>query len=462
MTYGEWLMRNSSEYVAVINSQVPTFNNLVISNGLRALSDGVVAFVVLMFLAYTDWRAFLIIGVIIGGTALIYDMVIKGPMKRIGKRQRELVITLTTSVRHAMEGLKELRVLGVEGYFKQRLNTEAVEWANGYAKSQTVGRMPRYIAEFSLVMFIVLFVNLVVWSEGGAQHLAASLGVFALGSMRLIPAVSSMMAFMSQLRVQRELVRHLARDWRNVEGSCDEVVKAACSENNKFLALEVRGLRFKYNNSNEYAVDDVDLMVKAGEAIALIGPSGSGKTTLVDVILGLLVAEQGAVYINSKKINKRSRELLDFVAYLPQNLFLMDDTLKRNIAIGVTDAEIDENRVKDAIRKAQLTELIDQLPAGLETVTGDRGVRLSGGQRQRVSLARAFYHNKSIIILDEATSALDNDTEKEIVREINMLKGTVTLIVIAHRLSTVKECDRIYRLEHGKVVESGDYYSVVK
>ena len=136
--------------------------------------------------------------------------------------------------------------------------------------------------------------------------------------------------------------------------------------------------------------------------------------------------------------------------------------LKRNIAIGVTDAEIDENRVKDAIRKAQLTELIDQLPAGLETVTGDRGVRLSGGQRQRVSLARAFYHNKSIIILDEATSALDNDTEKEIVREINMLKGTVTLIVIAHRLSTVKECDRIYRLEHGKVVESGDYYSVVK
>ena len=463
MKYEEWLERNSSEYVASINSQVPMFINLVISNGLRAFSDGVVAVAVLVFLAYTDWQAFLIIGLLMGGVAYIYDKLIKKPMATIGARQRELVVSMTTTVRHAMEGLKELRVLGVESHFSHQLNNEAVEWAAGYAKSQTVTRMPRYLSEFTLIAFVVLLVNVTAYVSGNTSNITPVLGVFALGAMRLVPSISSMMAFTSQLRVQRNLVEHLAKDWRNLQhtNKSIDMDDALVKQATKFSQLVAQGVSFKYSSAKEFALRNINLTINSGESIALIGSSGSGKTTLVDVLLGLLKPESGHVHSNGIDIHHQPRILMKHVAYLPQHIFMVDDTLKKNIALGLPEAEIDEEKVQRAVKQAQLKELVDQLPNGLKTVIGDRGLRLSGGQRQRVSLARAFYYGKDIIVLDEATSALDNETEQEIVKEIELLKGKVTLIVIAHRLSTVKGCDRIYRLDKGTIVQYGTYEDVV-
>ena len=201
--------------------------------------------------------------------------------------------------------------------------------------------------------------------------------------------------------------------------------------------------------------------IVSGESIGLIGPSGSGKTTMVDVLLGLLEPQQGELYFNGRSLKTSIVEWQSQVAYLPQEMFLIDSSLKHNIVLGIDVNEIDKIRFSKSIRQARLDELVEELPNGIDTIIGERGIRISGGQRQRVALARAFYHERDILIMDEATSALDYETELEIVEEIKHLKGKKTLIVIAHRLTTVEHCDRIYRLEKGHIVEQGSYDKVV-
>jgi ABC-type multidrug transport system fused ATPase/permease subunit len=462
MPYGLWLQRNTSEYITAVNAQVPTFVQMLVATGLRALSDGVVALVVLAFLAYTDWRAFLIILLMLGGIAFGYDRVFRVRLGKIGAEQRLLTIRMTTSVRHAMEGLKELRVLGVEPFFTEHLRQQANQFALRFAKSQTIGRMPRYLAEFGLIIFVVLTVTMTWWLVATTEQLTAVFGVFALGAMRLMPAASSLMAFTSQLRLQRNLVHHLAKDWRDLDQKAsDHPCAPAARSVEPFNELAVEALHFRYPGAREDAICGINLSLRAGESIAFIGTSGSGKTTLVDIMLGLLESQSGEILVNGKPLRDDRRRLLDHVAYLPQNVFLIDDTLRRNVALGTADEDIDDARVIEALRQAQLSELVERSPNGLDTFIGDRGVMISGGQRQRVSLARAFYYRKSIIVMDEATSALDHETEREIVEEINLLKGKTTLIVIAHRLSTVQDCDRIYKLEHGKIVQSGTFRQIV-
>ena len=202
-------------------------------------------------------------------------------------------------------------------------------------------------------------------------------------------------------------------------------------------------------------LNQTSLSIRAGESIGIIGPSGSGKTTLIDLLLGLLKPEGGSISYNGDPLEKKLSKWRSQVAYLPQQVFLIDDTLKNNVALGVEEQKINEKLLLKALHKSQLAELVEQLPEGVNTFLGERGVRLSGGQRQRVALARAFYHQRSVLIMDEATSALDHETEREIVDEIKRLKGQITTIIIAHRLTTVQYCDRIYVLEEGKVVSSG-------
>ncbi len=209
------------------------------------------------------------------------------------------------------------------------------------------------------------------------------------------------------------------------------------------------------------AVENVSLKIKKGQSIALIGKSGSGKTTLVDIILGLLEPNQGDILVDGKSVYNNLRSWQNMIGYIPQSIFLIDDTVERNIAFGVPDSAIDPAKINKALQAAQLEELITQLPQGIQTEVGERGVRLSGGQRQRIGIARALYHEREILVLDEATSALDNETEKLVSEAIKSLAGTKTLIIIAHRLSTVEHCDRVYLMDKGHVIKSGSYQEVV-
>ncbi|MDH5216888.1 MAG: ABC transporter ATP-binding protein/permease, partial [Gammaproteobacteria bacterium] len=364
--------------------------------------------------------------------------------------------------RHAMEGLKELRVLGVEKNFNQSMASHADEYTKIQARFNTIFNMPRYLAEFSVIFFIVSLVSIAELTIGRTDNVSILVGIFGFAALRLMPAANSLMAFFTQARFQRATVQHLARDYRDLspESKNDYKLNPAMSE--PFVELKAKNLRFSYPSAKDDAINDVSLKLKKGEAIAFIGPSGSGKTTLVDILLGLLEPQSGSVEVNGHPLSDNHRRLLDHVAYLPQHVFLIDDTLRANIAIGMDEEEVDDNLIHRAVCQAQLEDLVKRLPNGIDTVIGDHGLRLSGGQRQRVALARAFYHHKDVIIMDEATSALDSETEREIVNEINLLKGKTTLIVIAHRLTTIQECDHIYRLEGGRITHEGTFDEVTK
>jgi ABC-type bacteriocin/lantibiotic exporter with double-glycine peptidase domain len=242
-----------------------------------------------------------------------------------------------------------------------------------------------------------------------------------------------------------------------------DVIVSNTSNQQPFEVLELRSINYRYTKSSPLVLKDVSIKIKLGDSIGIIGTSGSGKTTLLDVILGLLEPQDGEIIFNGKKVS--SDILIGWrsqCAYLPQEVFLIDNSIRRNVALGIKDVDINEKHVLEALRSAQLLEFLEQLPEGLDTILGEHGVRLSGGQRQRVALARAFYHQRNILVLDEATSALDNETEQEIVEEIKYFKGEKTIIVIAHRLTTVHHCDRIFRLENGRIIEEGTYEEIIK
>jgi ABC-type bacteriocin/lantibiotic exporter with double-glycine peptidase domain len=225
--------------------------------------------------------------------------------------------------------------------------------------------------------------------------------------------------------------------------------------------LVIQNLGYTYPSSQKPAIEQINLTLQKGESIALIGKSGSGKTTLVDVILGLLEPQQGDILVDGISVYDNLRAWQNLVGYIPQSIFLTDESIEQNIAFGIPELEIDPDRLAQAIHSAQLEELIQQLPQGVKTLVGERGVRLSGGQRQRIGIARALYHEREILVLDEATSALDNETEKLVTESIQSLAGQKTMIIIAHRLSTVEHCDRLYVLEKGHIVRSGTYQEVV-
>ena len=216
--------------------------------------------------------------------------------------------------------------------------------------------------------------------------------------------------------------------------------------------MTLKDVCFSYPKTKQHALNGISLDIHANDSIGLIGSSGSGKTTLVDMLLGLLEPKSGEILFNGRPLNSCLDNLRSQVAYLPQEVFLIDDTLRKNVALGIEDSEIDNKKINRALKQARLSELVNIMPQGVDTMLGERGARLSGGQRQRIALARAFYHGRSILVMDESTSALDSETESEIIKEIKQLKGHITIIVIAHRLATVEHCDRIYRLEMGEIV----------
>ena len=228
-----------------------------------------------------------------------------------------------------------------------------------------------------------------------------------------------------------------------------------------FNEVNVQQLYFSYQRKINPVLVDVNIRIKRGEAVGFVGQSGSGKSTLIDIMLGLLEPQSGSVLINGQLIEDVKQSWQKTIGYIPQTIFLMDDSLRRNIAIGIADTEIDEVAIHDALKSAQLEDFVASLPDGLDTVVGERGVRLSGGQRQRIGIARALYHRPSVLVLDEATSSLDTETEKGVMQAVQALQGDKTVIIVAHRLSTVEYCDRLYRLDAGRIVDEGTFDEVM-
>ena len=373
-------------------------------------------------------------------------------------------------------GLKETRVIGCESYFQDQIAREAQQFAAAESLFSSSQILPRILIETALIVFVMLFISLsLIFSQQNMQEITGIMGVFGVAAMRLIPAITMLLNSLNQLRNSDYALNMLYLDLKeiNSQGTSrltqNQLVPASSSVSNQpsqNLAafnrqIELDHITYSYDNSSQSAIKNVSLQIDKGQSIAFIGKSGSGKTTLADIILGLLEPQTGDIKVDGISIYDDLRSWQNIIGYIPQSIFLIDDTVESNIAFGVPEQLIDPERVERALKAAQLQELIAQLPQGIKTEVGERGVRLSGGQRQRIGIARALYHEREVLVLDEATAALDSETERLVSESIRSLAGTKTLIIIAHRLSTVEHCDRIYLLDQGRVIKSGSYQEVV-
>ena len=279
-----------------------------------------------------------------------------------------------------------------------------------------------------------------------------TLGLFAAAAFRLMPSVTRVLTALHSLRYALPVI-----DILHAEASL-AVPAPAVAQTQSFRLerqLELKDITYRYPSTTNPALTNICLAIRRGECVGFIGSSGAGKSTLVDVLLGLLTPNSGEVRVDGKNIQPVLRDWQDQIGYVPQSIFLTDDTLRRNVAFGIAAGDIDDVAVMRAIRAAQLDEFVQGLPQGLETVVGERGARVSGGQRQRIGIARALYHDPEVLVLDEATSALDMATEAGVMAAVRALRGTKTIIIVAHRLSTVESCDRLYRVERGRIVAEG-------
>ena len=456
MPYSDYLKRNSAEYIHAIQGYTGSYGS-VLQIGLKTVSDVMVGIAILVMLAWTNGPALGLLVFLLGSMVFGYDRLFRKKIRGYGKKVNEAGICMVQGIHEGIEGLKEIRILGKEQKFYQMVHRGASESSKYQVKSQLITTAPRFILEFLLVVFVVTLVIGSIQLGHNLQALVPTLGLFGFAALRLMPSANSISTSLINIRFNRHAISLLYADLvalketRQTKSSTDPVLK----KDGYFRDLTFRDVQFTYQKTKCPALKQVTLNIRAGESIGLIGPSGSGKTTMVDVVLGLLEPQKGEIYYNGKDLIESLDEWRAQVAYLPQQVFLIDNSLRNNIALGMEDEEIDDVQLHEAIRQARLTELVEQLPDGVETILGERGIRLSGGQRQRVALARAFYHGRSVLVMDEATSALDNETEQEIVEEIRHFKGKKTMIVIAHRLTTVQHCDRIYRLENGEITETG-------
>ena len=457
LPYSDYLQRNSSEYINSILPLVAKFSGEVVQPSLKLISDGIVAVAILLLLAWSNWVALLLLLILLGVLVFVYDNLFRNRVKLYGASYNKASASLIKDVNEGIDGFKEIRVLGNELYFYNKVRNNSILLTEVQIKRQVVSVIPRYLLELSLISFIVSLIIVTIWTGGGQYELLSTLGVFGAASLKLLPATNTLSSSLIQLRYGRDTVTRLYSDFQKLRKVKVKKIphknKQIKMDNFKLLTLEK--INFSYPNTVIKALDNVDLTLRAGESIGFIGQSGAGKTTIVDILLGLLEPVTGTIQYNGEYLSDFMVKWRTQIAYLRQQVFLIDNTLRNNIALGVVDKEIDDERIEKALKQASLMDLIEQLPNGVNTVIGERGARLSGGQCQRIALARAFYNNRKVLIMDEATSALDNETEQEVVEEIKQLKGKVTMIVIAHRLSTVQHCDRIYKMEKGRIVDVG-------
>ncbi|MGI0492601.1 ABC transporter ATP-binding protein [Alkalinema pantanalense CENA528] len=470
--YTYHLNHNSAELTQNMISETELFTNRVLLPLLFLGANVAVITAIVILLVVTNAIAVVIVGGVFFVSFLLINR-FKGRVSGWGRDRSEAYEEMIRIINHSFGGLKEIRVIGCEPYFERQANTQMMRYANSASSFFAFTNLPRYTMEAFLVTFLVVFTFLFLQFSGDKpENLNAILGIFAMASIRMLPAVTMVINGVSDIRYATSALDRIYLSLQELEKIAGQSKLLPYNPDWVGKDKEISPMHFdrevaldqvtyRYPGSAEYALKGVSLNLKKGESIGLIGRSGAGKTTLVDVILGLLDLETGQISVDGVSIYDDLASWQHLIGYVPQTIFLTDDTLERNIAFGVPDPLIDQNRLQKAIEIAQLTELVERLPQGINTILGERGMRLSGGQRQRVGIARTIYHDREILVFDEATAALDNETESLVSEAVKALGGLKTMIIIAHRLTTVEHCDRIYMMERGQVVKSGTYEEVV-
>jgi ATP-binding cassette subfamily C protein len=463
------LGRNTAELLRNVNSETKSIITGIINPLLTMSLNAMMTIGIIGVLVYaTPWSA-LVAVVIVGGGGWLFLQLVRERMKRYGKAARTERKKSIQAVNQGLGGFMDARVLGVETTLIEDFHQSIARFARYNRFKQFVGSLSNPLLEFIAVAGLMLVVLAMVITGNNLQSMVPLLGLFGAAIVRLRGSVSAITGQASQLGYNMASVDAVVDDLKLLQDMNEKRLLPEANRNGRSGSpsseklplrnrLQLEQVSYTYPNAEQPALRDINLSIEPGQSVGLVGATGSGKTTLVNVLLGLLAPQDGQVLVDGVNIHSDVRAWQNNLGYIPQNIFLLDDSIRRNVAFGVSDEDIDDDRVWNALYAAQIGGFVmEELPDGIDTFVGERGARLSGGQRQRVGLARAIYHNPDVLVMDEATSALDNETESLVMEALDNLKDDRTFIMIAHRLSTVKSCDQLFYLDQGRIKARGTY-----
>ncbi len=457
-SYEFYLNADTAVVQRSITSDVNNMYALILAL-LQMMSDGVVSFFIIVYCFVTNGTMTVLLAVVMLVLMFGVKVVLKPVMYKAGKDNQDYYSSLFKWISQTVQGIKEVKIAGKEQYFVNEYKKCGQGYVNAVQRYSLYNNIPKLLIEAACVATMVGYMIYLVVTGVPTENMLTVFSTLAAAAFILLPCVNRINNQMNSIAyfepffmgVSDNLQDEISGEKVDMSFATDEEEKLPVKQ-----AIELKDITYAYPGTDRLIFDHAGLTVPVGSSVGIVGTSGAGKSTVVDILLGLLQVKSGVVLADGVDTRTQYRKWLKNVGYIPQMIFMLDDTIRRNVAFGVPEDKIDEERLWEVLREAQLDEFIRTLPEGLDTGIGERGIRLSGGQRQRIGIARALYNNPEVLILDEATSALDNDTEAAIMESINRLHGRKTLIIIAHRLQTIEKCDLVYRVEDGKaVIERG-------
>ena len=453
--YEFYLNAETSVIQRSITADVSNMYALILSV-LQIASESIVALFLVIALAMQDPIMTVVIAVLLLVTLVVIKNIIKPIMNRTGKENQDYGASMFSWIAQTIQGIKDIKVAGKEQYF---IN-EYCKVGEGYVKAMErfslFNNTPKLLIETVCIAGLLGYILILIVSGADVSAMISLFAAFGIAAMRLLPAASRINNQMTSMAFNEPFFFNVSDNLVEETNEQNTDISYAVVAKEKLpvtRAVTLQDITYHYPNSDKLIFDHASVTFPIGKSIGVVGASGAGKTTIIDIVLGLLNLQGGKVLADDVDIQSHYREWLANVGYIPQMIFLLDADIRRNVAFGIPEEEIDDEKLWYALREAQLDEFIKTLPDGVYTGIGERGIRLSGGQRQRIGIARALYNDPEVLILDEATSALDNDTEAAIMDSINRLHGKKTLLIIAHRLQTIEKCDMVYRVENGAIVK---------
>lgn len=439
------------------DSDIPNVFGILMA--IISLASEVVVFVLICgVLIATDWKLVLVLIFISGIVTLVLFKVLKPKLNSLGMTNQAIQSRIAKWRIQAIYGIKDVKVLHREAFFADNYESNGKIGAKLNQKYAIINALPRILIETIFMVSILGYLVVCVALGDDMTQMLPTLTAFGLAAVRLLPCVNRINTYLTDISYFRPCLDYVYENMNINEISKKTNQTLLPVDETKTMELkdriELKDIVYAYPNTDVLIFDHADMEIPYGKSIGIMGPSGAGKSTIVDILLGLLKVHEGQILCDGDNVFENYPAWLAQIGYIPQSIYLVDEPIRNNIAFGIADDEIDDNRIWQVLEEAQLKEFIQTLPEGLDTTIGDRGVRLSGGQRQRLGIARALYHNPEILVFDEATSALDNETEAAVMEAINSFHGKKTMVIIAHRLNTIEKCDIIYKVEGGKITQT--------
>lgn len=432
-----------------------------ITDALNIFNQFIVCILLAVYLMVVDWLTTIGVLFLLGGAIILLYKKQGSIQEKRGRINREANAEMNKWILQSFNGIKEIKVLGREEFFLERCEYEYNKGMEANLKSNLASIMPKPMMEMLCVSGLLLIILFRLLMGGEISGFVSLLAVFAVAAFRMLPCFNSMSAYMATMMFEKDSVEAVYNDIKEMETfEKDKEQILVPKEKLKFeYEININHITYTYPNTQRKILKDVNLTIKKNQSVGFIGASGAGKSTLIDIILGVLPLKEGSIEVDGINICENMRGWHDMIGYIPQSIYLMDDTIRNNVAFGIDENDILDSQIWKALEEAQIAQFIRELPGGLDAEIGDRGVRISGGQRQRIGIARALYHNPEVLVFDEATSALDNETEAALMEAIEGLKGKRTMLIIAHRLQTIQNCDVVYEVKDGRV-EKRDLYTL--